>query len=151
MSLGLLLVPTWKLVRPTWSRRLFCPSVSSTPACPVTGGRFPDKTSHFDSITVCSTCTLLLPPSHSFVLAPGGTAQLGPARLLLRTPVGKTWRRSRRPHGCQDRDFLSVRVPERQKAKVSRQIERRAVASPNLINDGTEGNRRTVQVMETTW
>lgn len=46
---------------------------------------------------------------------------------------------------------VSLHVPERQKGKVSRQIERRTVASPNLISNFTKGKWLLVQLMETTW
>lgn len=46
---------------------------------------------------------------------------------------------------------VSLCAPERQKGKVSRQIEREVVASLNLIRNFTKGNQLLVQVMETTW
>lgn len=104
-------------------------------------------------LRVCSTCTLLPPLSlgnNRFASAPGGTAQFGSARTENTggENVASLPAAARLPgRGLP----VSGRVPERQKAKVSRQIERRAVASPNLINDGTEGNPLAVQVMETTW
>lgn len=118
---------------------------------------FPAQASHFDSITVSNTCAVIF--SHCHLEITSLSQRLKAPRgvgwgLCCEHRWGKTWRPSRWLPGCQNGGGglpVSLCVPERQKGKVSRQIERRTVANPNLISNFTEGNRLLVQLMETTW